>query len=915
MNEHVAATPRRAAFPLTSDKKGSDPVVGVLMIRELLTRTRFLFFARKHAELDDELQFHVQQSIEANIAAGMTPEDARRQALVEFGGVETARERCREERPGWWIDTLMQDARYAGRGFLRSPIFACTVIATLALGIGATTAVFSVVDRILFRDLPYAHDDRLVSIGLSQPMERQEFTLGGFFYEWRDHQTPFSSLTFERGVTECNLTENNPVHLHCAAVAQNFLPTFGIPPALGRNFLAAEDVPNAPKVALISDGLWLSRYNRDPGVLNKTIMLDEHPVRIIGVLPRDFEMPRLQATDIVVPAAMDEAAQHTLNSGIGLPMWAFARLKPGVSVRQAKEAMEPLYRHTQAWIPADFRNEFHLQVRSIRDRQMQETYLVAWVLLGAVGAMLLIACANVASLFAARGASRQRDLAVRSALGASRPRLVRQALTEAILLAMAGAVAGCALAQILLHVFIAIAPAGLPFLTQAQLDGRIIFFSVLVALICAVLFGIVPVLQKPAAQALVARQTGSGAHARLRRMLVAVQIGISVVLLCAASLVVKSFRNLEQQNLGMQTRNVLTVNIPLNEERYPSGEALMNFDLRAEEALRRIPGVTAVAMSNSVPPDGWHDATRSDELFVPGRTHAPPGAGGTVVLRSVTPGYFHILRIPILEGRGFREEDRTSTDHLIVLSKLLARRLFPQGDAIGQHIQRAQYAPYFKLDPTLLTIVGVAGDVKNQGLAVDVDPELYTLRTSHPADGWSTHNVTLLETELPSSVVVPWVRRQIAQLDATAPVEIDTLQQSVVKLADRPRFETALLTFFAGCGLLLAIIGLYGVISYVATQRTQEIGVRMALGANQIDILRLIAMEGVRLLAIGGLAGLAGALAAAQLLKSLMFHVGPRDPATYVAAVLFISLMAITATLIPARAAMQVEPSEALRRE
>ena len=884
-------------------------------MKEFFTRARFLLSRPKPTELDEELQFHVQQSIDAKVAAGMTAEEARRQAFIEFGGVETTREQCQEERPGWWIDSVMQDVRYASRGFLRTPVFALTVIATLAMGIGATTAVFSVVDRILFRGLPYADDDRLVSLGLSQPLERQEFTLGGFFYEWRDHQTPFSSLTFERGVSECNLTENRPMHLHCAAVAQNFLPTLGIPLALGRNFLPAEDEPNAPKVALLSYGLWLSRYNRDPGVLNQTIMIDDHPVRILGVLPEDFEMPRLQATDLVVPAAMDVAAQHTVNSGIGVPMWAFARLKPGVTVRQAKEQMQPLFLHTQLWIPADFRNEFHLQVRSIRDRQMQETYLVAWVLLGAVCAVLLIAGANVASLFAARGAARQRDLAVRAALGASRLRLVRQALTEAILLASAAAVAGCVLAEILLKVFIAIAPAGLPFLTRAQLDVRIILFSLLLALLCAALLGILPALQKPNPQALAARQAGAGARARLRRILVAVQIGISVVLLCAASLVLKSFRNLEQQNLGMQTRNVLTVSVPLSEERYASGQAYMDFDLRAEAALRRVPGVTAVTMSNSVPPDGWHDQTRSAELFVPGKPHTRPGADGTVVVRSITPGYFHVLHIPILQGRDFREEDRTTTDHLVVLSKLLALHLFPQGDAIGQHLQRAQYAPYLTIDPTVLTVVGVAGDVKNQGLAGDVDPELYQLRTSHASDSWNGHNVLLLETELPVSVVAPWVRTQIAQLDATAPVDIDTLQQSVVKLADRPRFETALLTFFAACGLLLAIIGLYGVISYMATQRTQEIGVRMAVGATQMDILRLIATEGLRLIAVGGLAGLAVALMAARVLKDMMFHVAPRDPATYVGAILFISVMAMAATLIPARAAMLVEPSQALRSE
>ena len=886
------------------------------MMREFLTRVRFFFFRRSPAELEDEFQFHLEQATGFNLAAGMDPEEARRQARIQFGAVEAAREQTHEQKPGWWLGTLVQDVRYALRGFRRSPGFALTVVATLALGIGATTAVFSVVDRILFRSLPYAQDDRLVSVGLVQSLARQEFTLGGFFYEWRDNQKPFASLTFERGVNECDLTEANPVHLQCAAVAQSFLPTLGIVPALGRNFSPDEDLPHVAKVALISHGLWLSRFNRDPAVLNKTLMVDEHPVRIIGVLPQDFEMPRLQPADIVVPAQMDVAAQHTVNSGIGDPMWAFARLKPGVSVQQASAELQPLFQHTQQWIPKEIRQDFHLQVRSIRDRQMQEAYQVAWLLLAAVFAVLLIACANVASLFSARGLARERELAVRSALGASRTRLMRQTLTEALLLAMAGAAAGCLLAELLLRVFIAIAPTGLPFLAQSQLDVRIILFTVLLALLCAAIFGIVPALQRPNVTRLVAKQTRSIVHARLRRFLVAAQIGISVVLLSGAGLLLQSFRNLEQQKLGMQTRDVLIVHIPLNQERYPSGQAYMDFFLRAENAFERLPGVTAVGMTNSLPPDAnsWHEGMRYSDIVVAGKPHTPPATGGSVVFRSVTPGYFRVLRIPILEGPGFTEEDRQSTGHLVILSQLLASRLFPEGAAIGQHIQRAIFNPYLILDGPVYTIVGIAGNVKNAGLAGQDDPEFYMLKTSHP-EGWDGHHFFLLDTAFPASVIGPWIRTQVAHLEPNAPVEIEALSRDVDKLADRPRFETALLGFFAACGLLMAIIGLYGVISYVATQRTQEIGVRMALGATRADILRLIAMEGIRLIALGGVIGLGAALAAAQLLKSLTFHVGPRDPATYIAVVSLLGLVALAATLIPARAAMRTDPGEALRHE
>jgi predicted permease len=441
------------------------------MMTEWWKGLRLIVSRRKPEELDDELRFHLEQSIERNLATGMTAAEARRQAMVEFGGVERTREQCYEQQPGWWWGTVMQDVRYALRGFRRNPVFTFAVIATLALGIGATTAVFSVVDRILFRSLPYGHDTRLVSVGLTAPIIPEEFMLGGSYYEWRDKQTPFDAFTSETGVRDCDLTERNPAHLSCASVEQNFLPTLGIAPILGRNFLPEEDRPNGPRVALISYGIWLSHYSLDPAVLNRLIDIDGAQVRVIGVLPKDFEMPALEQADIVVPQALDEAAER--RQAPGTVMYAFARLKPGLTIAQAQAALGPVFHYSLNLAPPQFRKEVHLRVRSIRDRQMHDVRLAAWVLLGAVLAVLLIADANVTSLLMARAAQRQRELAVRSVLGASRARLVRQRLTEMFLLSIAGATAGLILAQILLRVFIAIAPAGIPFLERAHLDLRI----------------------------------------------------------------------------------------------------------------------------------------------------------------------------------------------------------------------------------------------------------------------------------------------------------------------------------------------------------------------------------------------------------------------------------------------------------
>jgi predicted permease len=893
------------------------------MMRAWLTRLRF-FLGQSwlkrggESELDEEIRFHVEHATEAKLAAGMTPVEARRQALIEFGGVERVREQCHEQRPGWWIGTVMQDVRYAMRGFRRNPVFTVTAIATLALGIGATTAVLSVVDRILFRSLPYAHDDRLVSLGLVQSLEKQEFMLGGFFYEWRDNQRPFEAMASQGTMLHgCDLIEANPAQLNCIHAQAGFLPLLGISPLLGRNFLPEEDQPNGPRVALISYGLWQDHYNRDANILNRQIDLDGSPVRVIGVLPKGFELPTLQAPDVMLPMAFNEGLERKANPGT--PMRAFARLRPGVNITQAKAELEPLFAQTRdTLIPPPIRKDFHLSVRSLRDRETKDVRLTAWILLAAVLAVLLIACANVAGLMMARGEARERELAVRSALGASRGRLIRQTLTEAALLSLAGAAAGMALAEGLLRIFLVVAPTGIPFLNRAGLDLRIALFTILLSLVCGVFFGLLPALQRPRAIALAARGAKSSKRTMLRRSLVVGQIAISMVLLAGAALLLKSFANMEQQRLGIDTQGVLTARIALPGFRYNTAEKKMAFYLEAETALRRLPGIRAVSFSDSLPPGGWHDDRRFSELAVAGKPHPEQGTGGSVICRGVTPDYFRALNIPIVRGRNFNDEERNSSAYLVVLSRLLAARLFPGEDPIGQHMQTGHDGPWY-------TVVGVAENAKNGGLTEQDEPEVYELRRNLIQD-WggraqagegisAAAPVAIIAADLPSTTVAPWVRAQIAQLDSTVPVKIETMSQQVSKLADRPRFETALLGFFAFCGLLIAMIGLYGVIAFVAAQRTQEIGVRMALGATRLDILRLIAGEGVRLILLGGVLGLVAALAVAQLLKSLLYNVGPRDPAMYAAATLLLAVVALAATMIPARAAMKVEPMAALRCE
>lgn len=877
-------------------------------LRALWMRIRGLFSGgRAGDEFDTELKNHVEEHTRDGLRAGLSKDEARREALLRLGGMEQARQAYRDRATLPVLESLLREVRYALRGFRRNPLFAITAIATLALGIGATTAVFSVVDRILFRSLPYAHPEELVSVGLTAPIIPQEFMLGDSYFKWEDNQTAFSQLTSEQGASECDLTERNPQRLNCANVEQNFLPTMGISPILGRNFLPEEDRPQGPKVALISHGLWVSRFGRDPGVVNRTVQIDTHPVRVIGVLPKDFEMPALEKADILVPEGLGRIGDKA-----GSPahvLYAFARLKPGISISLALQQLKPVFDYSLSLAPPRFRSEVHLRVRSIRNRQIQDVRQVAWILLGSVTAVLLIACANVASLLLARVAARERELAVRSALGATRAGLMRQMLTESALLSLIGAAAGCALAEGLLKLFVAIAPSSLPFLANAQIDLRIVAFTAVVSTVAGVVFGLAPALFRPRAIALAAREPAMQTRALLRRVMVVMQIAASMILLTGAALLVRSFANLQNQALGMDSHGVLTAAISLNRERYATPQLRKEFFTRAEDSMRRLPGVSAVAITDTMPPGGYQNDQIYSIIEVAGRPVSSGGTGGMVRWRLVTPEYFKTLDIPIVRGQGFTGEERSSKGNYLVLSESLAAQLFPKEDPIGKKLKPTPNDPWH-------TVVGVAGDVRNEGLLAPGEPEFYRLRRNELED-WSRapSAVLIIKTGTSPGALAPWVRSQIAAIDPTVPVEVETMNERVAGLADRPRFEMALLTFFACTGLAMAIIGLYGVVAFLAQQRTREIGIRMALGASRADVLQLILREGVRLVAIGGLLGLMGSLMLTRILGSVLFKVSPRDPGTFAAVSVLLAVAAIAAVLIPARSAMRTDPMAALRWE
>ena len=803
-------------------------------------------------------------------------------------------------------EILARDVRYAVRTLLRTPTFTVAAVLAMALGIGAGTAVFSVVDRILFRSLPYPDDGRLLSLGMEAPIAPQEFLLGYDYLDWRAASTPFESMGVWSGVGDCDLTDANPVRLRCGVIDSHLLPTLGIQPILGRNFAPAEDQPRVPKVALISYGLWRSRFAGDAGIVGKPVSLDGQPVTVIGVLPPQFELPALAPADLLVPQALD--VPETVSRRNATILYAVGRLKPGATLEQARAALGPLFDRSMKDVPPNFRKDVSLRLRPLRDLQIHDSRMASWILLAAVLAVLLIACANVANLLLARAAGRRRELAVRAALGAGRARLVRQTLTESLLLAAAGGVAGCALAVLLLRGFVAIAPEGIPRLHQAAVDTRVLLFTLAISLAAGLLFGLAPALENPRAEILVGwRSVGTRSHF-FRQALVAAQIAFSVVWQAGAGLLLRSLWNLENQELGMRVDGVLTATVTLGQQSYADPARRLAFFEAWESRLRQTPGVTGAALVNALPP--VTNVTLSmlyNAIGVAGRPQDTNGTGGTVAWRTVTPDYFSVLGIPVLRGRGFREEDRGADRNEVILNDALARRMFPGEDPLGKQIQPGRSGPW-------LSVIGVAGNVKNSGLVDDAGPEYYLVRKHAPGE-MGRSATAIVRTAAGAGGMARWLRAEVAALDATTPVTVESMERHVGKLAERPRFNAVLLGLFAGMGLLLAAIGLYGVVSFLVAQRTPEIGVRMALGATPAVIGGMVLRHAARSTAAGALVGAVGAFFALRLLRTMLFRVPADDPWTVAAVLTLLAAVAMLAAWVPSRRAARVNPVEALRQE
>jgi len=876
------------------------------------TRSTWRAVTRRAAweqDLEEELRSHMECRAEELMRAGLTREEAERQARIDLGTRETYKEQCREAHGLRWLDELRQDLSYAVRTFRRNPGFTAVAVLTLALGIGLNTAIFSVVNTVLLRPLPYKDAGRLVWITDFIPRQGNTLVWDSDYFAWAKQNQVFEGMA-AYGRADLTLTgAGQSERLDGARVTAGFFPVLGVAPMLGRPFLAEEDRPGGPQVCVLSHKLWQSRFGANASILGMTITLDGKAHTVLGVMPATFEFVGRFQPALYVPYDMRETSGVAPGEMHMIIMNVIARLKPGGTVQRAESnlafinhGLESSYKGGYAKMMAGAR----AQVMSLHERLVGDVRLALLVLVGAVGFVLLIACANVANLQLARAVRREKEIALRTALGAGRGRLARQLLTESLLLAALGGVAGVGLAAWGVSVLRTLGPANIPHLAEIHIDFRVLLFTALVVIVTGVAFGLVPVLAatkthpgESLKEGGLRLSVGPGRE-QTRGALVVMQLALALVLLVGAGLLMKSFLRLTATDPGFDPHNLLTARIELPDNQYPRPDQQRAFFENLLASLRTLPGVYAAEAVVSLPLTGYMMAAGFDIEGVPARADMNTAAQ----INIVSPGYLHAIGVPLISGRSFTPLDSAEAPKVVILNRACARTFFPHEDPIGKRIQIAGM--------DWATIVGVVGDLREEGLMAQPKPEIFVPYLQAP---YSLMAVVIRSPQDPQRLAGA-VRSRVESLDKSLPIyEVITMDQLMAEQVASRKFNMALLGLFAFLAVALAGVGIYGVMTYTVTQRTHEIGIRMALGAEQLDVLRLVLRQGIILAALGICVGFAGALALTRFLSSLLYEVTPRDPVTFVIVSALLGGVALLATYLPARRAAKVDPLVALRYE
>lgn len=811
------------------------------------------------------------------------------------------------------MEALIKDIRYGVRGLLKHPGFAALVIVTLALGIGASTAIFSVVNSVLLRPLPYPQAHRVVAIQEIDAKGKRGQVTPANFLDWRSQNTVFEHLAAILTRPANLATGDQAERIDLAMTSANFFSVFATAPQRGRFFIPTDEQAGHAPIVVVSHNLWQRRFGGNADLIGKAITLDGQSYTVVGIAAPGFQYP--DKTDVWVPPfrlapTVNERMDPTQVRGFGM-LAVVGLLKPGVSLQQTASEMETITARLRQQFPNTNNRRFN-RVVSLHEHLVGETSSMLLLLFGAVGFVLLIACANVANLLLAGAASRQKEMAIRTALGASRWRVMRQLLTESTVLALAGGVGGLLLALWGVALMTRLLPQDFPRLAEINMDWRVLGFTLGASLVTGILFGMAPVFQiaKNDVQGSL-KESGRGAsgskrHIRLRSLLIVGEVALSVVLLAGAGLLFRSFMQLQSVNAGFTPQQLLTVRLTPSGPHYKQDADYMAFYSRVMEQIKALPGVQAVGAINTLPLAKGPTAG----FRIEGAPLLTPDKWPSSNYRSVSSDYFQAMNIPLVHGRGFTDRDNQSAPLVMIVNQALARRDFPSVDPIGKRINLGGNDP--KGQPIWWEIVGVAGDVRNLELREEGSPDFYL-----PAlqDTWTGMSIVVRTTVEPDSLT-PEVRGIVAAVDKSAPVsEVKTMDHIVSEAITQPRFNLFLLGLFGGIALLLSAAGIYGVTAYSVTQRTHEFGIRMALGAQVGDVLTMILGQGMRLIGLGIVIGLLAAFALTRLLKGLLFGVGANDPVTFVAITLVLLVVALLACYVPARRATKVDPLVALRYE
>ena len=884
-------------------------------------RIQMLFTRSRSSELlDDELQDHLDRQIAENLAAGMSADEARYAALRTFGNPALLRDQARAAWSWNSLESLARDLRYGTRTLRRTPSFAAVAILVMALGIGANVALFTVVRSVLLNPLPYRDQGRLVAIfeHETNPTDSNfgEFlpVAGGSFQRWQKAAENMAQMAIVSPWHQYNVSAEGgklPEQVDAAWCSGNFFSVLGVVPAYGRTFTQADDSAGAAATVILSPAFWRRRYNSDPTIVGKSIWLDAKPYTVIGVLPASFVYVGKyggSTVDVWTPATR-ESSPAFMNSFQIHGFVAVARLLPGATLPGLLSQLGAVQKQTKTDHPEPAVSDA-VDGRTLLDDAAHDYKTALYSLLAAAGCVLLIACLNVASLLVARTAARRKEMAIRSALGGGRMRLLRERLAESLLLSAAGGTLGVLLAWAALQWLMSARP-DMNRVDTIHMDGVVALFSIGLVGACALFSGLVSALGVEAKKILAPlqessrTQSGSRTRAALRKMLLVLEVSLTVVLLVGAGLLVKSYQRLRTTDLGVPLDNVLTLHVSLPEVRYKKAEEQVTFFEHFLERVRALPGVQSAGLVSTPPGQGWG----GDEIMhVVEHPPLAKGQGFDIMTRGADPGYFAAIQIPLLHGRTFAANERLERANVVVISQSAAQAMFPGEDPIGKHIHvdTAQATANGTFE-----VIGIAADTL-WDVSEPVHPTLYW-----PIYGndYSVATVVIRSTQNPEALAMP-AERIIASMDRDLPVSnVTTLRQTIAKSTIDSQFDSLLVLGFAVIALVLAAAGLYGVLAYLVAQRTAEIGVRIALGAQRGHVLRKILFDGLRPALLGLVLGLAGSVATARLIRQLLYQTQPLDPAIYTAVAALLMLVAATACLVPAWRASRLDPMQALRTE